>query len=105
MATNKTRADLVNQVTRFQVIMRGPNGSKLHLGFSARKTKSALFSYLLANGNEAADLAKMTATDEFVWLTKNKAWFCNGVTVEFSGATERDLANPPSGLWDVRRTR
>jgi len=77
--------------TKYEMRLRGPIGTAifLHLGWSARKTKRALWDAMRANGLAILKVADVPENDNgFEWNTKAQAWIRKGFQIDFSGETK-----------------
>jgi hypothetical protein len=63
------------------------------LGYSARKTKMAIWQAIKANGYMVADLVQLPEDDSdgLTWNTKLKAYVFKNWVIGFSGQTQRDI--------------
>lgn len=81
---------LYNRPTCYEAALFDKSGRMLQrLGFSARRTKRALFDY--AYGVRAFLLDDTKAETDFAW--RDGAWCTPNYSVAWSGRTERDCAS------------
>ena len=87
----RTLTQMHHRLTAYEVVMRCDGGIETRLGFSERKTKSALLAIAQQNGE--AVLSMLGDWNGDASYAKATGWTFGPVCVCFSGRTERDCAD------------
>lgn len=76
----------MSTITKYEVILKHSETKRI-LGYTARRTKSALLKF--AQWNASDILALIPDWDDVATYNKNNGWQFGDVTITFSGATEK----------------
>lgn len=78
------------KTTKYEMALCGGNGYIMSLGWTARKTKRALWLAMIVNGPEILKHVNLPADDSeaFVWKSHHKAWVWRNFSIAFNGTTK-----------------
>ena len=77
------------KTTKYEMALLGASGQVLSLGWTARKTKKALWLAMVNNGKEILKFADLPhdESEAFEWNTKRKAWVWRDFAICFNSNT------------------
>ena len=87
----RTLTQMHHRLTAYEVVVRCDGGTETRLGFSERRTKSALLA--IAQQHCEAIMAMLGSWDGDASYAKATGWTFGPVRICFSGQTERDCAS------------